>query len=236
MKVTTVTSVMTSPVVTLDASATLHEAADTLAAAGISGAPVVESGRLVGIISESDIIRSARGPAEVDHGPKPSDLISLLLRGRISSRDLARTVREAMTTHVITLSPHDSVWKAADLMEKRGVKRLPVVEDDILLGIVSRGDLVRYLGRSDAEIEQDVREAVTRLGAEQIFMFDVRCDDAVITLFGVADRFTTRKLAIHIASSVPGVAGVKDRMDHEWDDSETARTKRVSPWNEIRKI
>jgi len=63
-----------------------------------------------------------------------------------------------MTTPVVTISPHTSVAEAARRMSDLGIKRLPVVRDDKLVGIVSRTDLVRAFVRSDDEIRREIRE------------------------------------------------------------------------------
>jgi CBS domain-containing protein len=111
----------------------------------VSGAPVVEEGRVVGVISEADIIRALwpRRP-----GDARTSILSLLLgreRGVAPARSVAR-VQDAMSTPPVTGPASLSVYQAASLMDRKGIKRLPVTDrEGFLLGIVSRGDLVRVM-------------------------------------------------------------------------------------------
>lgn len=136
-----VEDVMTHLVVMLFPHDAIEEAARRLARNRVGGAPVVADGRVVGIVSESDLwAEMPRAPAAragaKGRGARPA-------RGRTLR---AGTVADVMTRDVICTSPATSVQEAALLMERKGVKRLPVVDDEgMLAGIVARADLLHAL-------------------------------------------------------------------------------------------
>ena len=215
-----VRDVMTHLVVMLYPTDSVHEAAQRLARNHISGAPVVEDGKVVGIVSESDLIHAVMPPVTIDRGASVLDFLSVIGRARPSAREHGKTVAEVMSPVVIQISPQASIWNAASVMERRGVKRLPVVdEEQYLLGIVSRADLVRAMAKDDAEIAADVIEAIRVLGEETIEDLEVEVAEGVTTITGVADRRSTRNLAAKLAGRTPGVVEVVDRMSFERDDT-----------------
>ena len=149
----TVKDAMTHFVVTLRPSDSITEAAKRLLSNRISGAPVVEEGRLVGLVSQTDLVKaftpSPRSGSYVALDP----LMFLLVRGtpRMEGRS-ASSVQDVMTTDVITIGSDESIWEAASLIDRRGVRRLPVVDKDgFVIGILARSDLVRCMARSHEE-------------------------------------------------------------------------------------
>ena len=225
-----VQDVMTHLVVMLYPTDSVHEAARRLAHNHISGAPVVEGGKVVGIVSESDLIHAVMPPVPVDRGASVFDLLSVMGRARPRAHDHEKTVAEVMSSLVIQISPDASIWTAASVMERRGVKRLPVVdEDDYLLGIVSRADLVKAMAKDDPQIALDVIEAIAVLGEETIEGLEVEVAEGVATIKGVADRRTTRELAVKLAAKTPGVVEVVDRMTFERDDTKIRMASNPRP-------
>jgi len=142
-----VRDIMTPRVVAFRPGDTVESAARRLAQSHISGAPVVERGEVVGVVSEADII-SAFLPAPSRGGGPVSILEVMKVLGKAlphRSRQ-ASTVRDLMSHLVVLVSPDEDAARAADIMRRRGVNRLPVVDgDDKLLGIVTRADLVRSI-------------------------------------------------------------------------------------------
>jgi CBS domain-containing protein len=138
-----VTDVMTAPVVSLSPAMTLHQAARVLARRGISGAPVVVDGKIVGVLSQSDIVR--REAAVPDTRSRRGGR----LRRAVGSRNFldAVGVGDAMTTDVATADTSMSVGDVAAVMLERDVGRLPVLDQGRLVGIVARADLVRLVSR-----------------------------------------------------------------------------------------
>lgn len=222
--------VMTHLVVMLYPTDTIHEAAIRLARNRISGAPVVEDGKVIGIVSESDLIHAVMPPVPIDRGASILDVLSVLGRAKPRSHEHGKTVVEVMSPLVIQVSPETSIWKAASIMERKGIKRLPVVDDeDYLLGIVSRGDLVKAMAKDDAQIAADAIEAIRILGEETIDGLKVEVADGVATIRGTADRKSTHELAIKLTSRTPGVVEVIDRMTFERDDTKIAIATHPDP-------
>ena len=217
-----VNDVMTRLVVALNPSDSMHHAAQKLSLNHISGAPVVEEGRVVGIVSESDLIHAVMPPVTVDRGTSVMDVLTVLASAKPRRHAHGKTVADAMSPLVIQVSPSTSIWKAASIMERQGVNRLPVVDnEDRLLGIVSRADVVRAMARDDEQIRSDVIEAIEVLGSETIHGLRVEGNDGVITLRGIADRKSTSDLAVKLASRTPGVVEVISKMGYEAEDTRT---------------
>lgn len=231
-----VKDVMTSLVVTLRKDDSVHEAATRLARSDVSGGPVLEDGRVIGVVSEADLIRAVLPPVHVDHGGSILDMLSILTRAQPRQHPHGKTVGEVMNPIPICIAPDESIWSAALMMERRGVKRLPVVDEEgLLLGIISRADLVKTMARSDETLKEDVISAILILGDETIHDLEVEVGDGVATIEGTADRRSTHESAVRLASSVPGVIEVIDRMDHVQDDQKHPHAKvKIDPrenWN-----
>lgn len=223
--------VMTKETVVLSPGDTIFEAASRFAESHISGAPVVDQGKVVGIVSEADLMRAALPPAKIDK-PRSSTmtLLSLFLRGHAAPAPEDATVASIMSDDVVTTLPTASIWDAASLMERRGVKRLPVVDNDgRLVGIVSRADLVGTMARTDEELRQDVIETIALAGEDSVKGVEVDVDKGTVTLRGSADRKTTKGVVLKLAAQVPGVLEVVDRLEFESDDTEDIPHQK-DPW------
>lgn len=211
---------MTAEVVAVRPETSLKEVASTLAARGISGLPVVDDGRTVlGVVSEADILVKEQGPE-----PRHGGLIGWLLEGGLAdTRKLdARTAGEAMTTPAVAIGADREVAEAARLMTEHRIKRLPVVDSGgVLVGIVTRADLVKAFARSDEEIEREIREDVVR---RALWMDDTKLELGVaggeVTLSGQLDRRSDAELLPPFVARVPGVVGVRSTLTWDWDDRE----------------
>jgi len=133
-----VTDVMTAPVVTLEPGRPVRYAVDVLHDRGVNAAPVVADGRLVGIVTRTDLLRAAFG-----HNPRATALVPAEPGG-----DDARRVADVMSTHVLSVPVGADVAKAAELMKDAGVNGVPVMDGDRVAGIVTRGDLLGALVRT----------------------------------------------------------------------------------------
>ncbi|MDI6855185.1 MAG: CBS domain-containing protein [Candidatus Thermoplasmatota archaeon] len=150
-----VKDVMTKYVITLAPENTIREASEKLASKNISGAPVVDkNNKVMGILSEADILRVLKtrySAPNIVFLPTPFDLIEIPFRQaitfaevKLSLEDISRKkVTEVMTKNPIVIGCNDTVEKAAEIMVERKVNRLPVVENDKLIGIITRGDIIR---------------------------------------------------------------------------------------------
>ncbi len=208
---------MTKDVVSVRTDATLKDVAEILSVQRISGLPVLdEEGRLVGVVSEADILTKARGKK------REGGILTWLGDGRdVAARKLlARTAGEAMTAPVVFVSPTAPVFEAATLMVDRNVNRLPVVDaEGRLVGIVTRADLVRAFTRSDDEIAREVREDVL-LHALWIdpTAIDVQVENGEVTLVGQVETRGTAELAELFARRVLGVVAVHSKLGWCVDD------------------
>jgi len=206
---------MTRDPVAVTPETSLQEVARLLVEHRISGVPVVdEDGVVVGVISESDFVIKERGR---DYLPS-SSLAWLLGETREVRHEqqvvAARTAGEAMSQPAITIEGRiASVREAAITMIEHRINRLPVTENGRLIGIVTRGDLVRVFARSDAELAADVRKVLR--SADGIVVESV--DHGVVRLAGMAASAAMAETTVHIAESVDGVVGV-DAEHLTWED------------------
>ena len=151
-----IADVMTRDVATLSPEMTLKEMDRIFVERQVSGAPVVEGERLVGIVSQADVVRllydeqkKAQQVSDFYTSPFPIP-ISALDQLAKDSRKIAdhltkRTVGEVMIPHPLTVSPSDDVESVARLMIKEKIHRVLVTEEERLVGIVSSLDIVRLV-------------------------------------------------------------------------------------------
>jgi CBS-domain-containing membrane protein len=216
-----VKDVMTHLVVTVRPQDTIQEAARQLLNNCISGAPVVEGGRLTGVISEADLVAAYAPPARSGSYFVATDSGMFSLRGTVPIDAHRTTVAEIMTKDVVSVAPDTSIWTAASLMDRQGVRRLPVVgSHGSVVGVLARADLVRAMVLTDVDVASAVRKAIEIMGAENFTSLEVEASDGSVTISGNADRKTTHDLAVGIASHVSGVLEVVDELEWEWDDSD----------------
>ena len=216
--------VMVSTVITVPPEASVQDVANILMTNRISAVPVVTAGGdLVGIISEGDLIR--RVETDTDH--RRSWWIELLLgRGPLAAeyvKSHSRKVSDLMSRDVITASPDTPLRDVAGLLEKNGIKRVPIVADGKLVGIVSRANLVQALAVQKKPVEAQppaddlaIREAVmARLDGKLWTKFapvNVIVRNGIVDIWGIVDSETVRQ-AIRVAvEETPGVRGVNDNL------------------------
>ncbi|MGA8651906.1 MAG: CBS domain-containing protein [Xanthobacteraceae bacterium] len=138
---------MTRRVVAVSPDTSILAAARLMLEHHISGLPVVDaSGHVVAIVSESDLLR------DDGKGMAGSPWLQLMVGPDARTGEPAqlgeRKVAEVMTRDPVTVAPADSIAHACRLLEQRGIKRLPVVHDGELVGIIARADLVRAFAQS----------------------------------------------------------------------------------------
>ena len=175
----------------------LKEVADLLVQHEISAVPVVDDDRLVGIVSEADLV-----PLELAPDPRAH-----LAPVREPSAHLPRVVAEVMTREVVALPERADAAEAGRLMLERGIKSIPVVRAGRVVGIVARRDLLRVLARDDELIARDLRALLEEeLGPPSPYRVAVR--DGMVELTGPPDP-TARRLATLLVRGVPGVVDVR---------------------------
>ena len=193
-----VTEIMSRPVVSVTPDTTIKEAAAILVDRGLSGLPVLDAvGTLVGIISEADLL-------EIEARPDPRSQATPMGPTANSTPVL---VGEVMTRDVVMVADTAEVSQAARLMLDHGVKRLPVVRDDHVIGIVSRRDLVKVIGRPDSELQAATHQRLHESGVLSVGD-KVDVHDGVATI-RVRASSRDRGLAESIAPGVPGVLEVR---------------------------
>jgi len=220
-----VQDVMTKDVRTVEPDTPLKEVALALSQLGISGVPVVEAGKVMGVVSEADILVKERGS-----NPGLPGLVGLLFdeTADIGRKLHARTAREAMSSPAVTIGPNRPVSEAAGVMIDRLVNRLPVVDDEgALLGIVTRADLVRAFARSDEEIADEIREDVVlhTLWIEPEAV-NVHVEAGEVVLSGHVESETDADLVTQMTRKVPGVVSVVSRVTWDPDEKRSRRRDR----------
>jgi len=198
---------MTRDVITVAPGTSLKVVAALLVERRISGVPVCDDqGHVLGVVSEADIIWKAQG-----YGREHNRFLRWMVdkTGGDFVRLDARNAGDAMTSPALTVGPDADVTSAARLMVERRVNRLPVVEDDRLVGIVTRADLVRAFNRSDAEIAAEIRERVL---LETMWLdpseFDLTVKAGDVTLTG---KFEDPEVVESFVRRIPGVVSVDCR-------------------------
>jgi CBS domain-containing protein len=200
---------MTAGVETVRPQTLLKDAAHVFAARGIGGLPVVDDeGHLLGVITEADILVKEQA------GARPRGLRRLFGRRANEERRRkieARTVGEAMSSPPITVELWLSVSAAAGLMIEHGVNRLPVVQGQDLVGIITRHDLVRAFARSDREIEQEIREDAFA-GLDRTERLELDVNQGEVLLRGEVESPYDAEAVPERIRRVPGVVAVDSEL------------------------
>lgn len=216
---------MSTPPLAVPPDMTLRDLAVFLTEHDVSGVPVVTEGRVVGVVSASDIVERERGP-----DIESRTVWARLLRRRRPAAAYASTVGQAMRSPAITIEPWMSVYEAAWLMSTYDVNRLPVLDRDELVGVVARSDLVRFFARSDHDIERDVREKLALLEAPHI---SVTSDHGRVVLEGELGAELELTCLPHLVSGVPGVVDVDCRVTVRGEHHEPEPVARQAGGGEV---
>jgi len=214
---------MTAPVATIGSEATVRDAAWMMLTHRISAIPVLDGqGRLVGIISEGDLLRRAEtGTARRRSWWGMFGLGSAELAAEFV-KSHGRKVADVMTRDVITARENTPAHEIAQLMETHGIKRVPIVEDGRLLGIVSRADFLTALtgvqptAAAEAADDVAVRSAIIgRLEAMpwmQPSIVNVFVRNGIAELTGFSDSDEQRRAVRIVVEATPGVRAVEDNI------------------------
>jgi CBS domain-containing protein len=221
--------VMTTNVITVDPDTSVQALATLLSERGISGVPVVDKdSRLVGIVSEGDLLHRAETGTERRTQRRRSRWLDNFASDQEAARDYVkahgRSVREIMTREVISVSDTTELADIATLLETRRIRRVPVVRDGKVVGIVSRANLVRALAMTKNEraldADSDDRTIRQRLltelqGHEWVHMWgaDILVRDRVVHLWFSDDRSEDERQALRVAAeNIPGVRQVQEHI------------------------
>jgi CBS domain-containing protein len=205
-----VNDVMTREVITVGVDTPVGRIAGLLDREGISAVPVTaETGGVLGVVTQSDLLAGvAAGERDKPRGRQPNERAG-----------------DLMTSPALCIDADASLTQAARTMRGRNVRRLLVTgPHGRLLGVVSRGDLLRPYARSDAAIRREVEAVLRRrlwIRPEEV---GVRVHEGTATLTGAAGRRSTVDIITRLATAVPGVTKVINRIRYDFDDAELARS------------
>jgi CBS domain-containing protein len=216
----------------------IEDAVRRMISHGISGLPVIDAtGAVVGILSEGDLLRRV----ELGTEAKVPTWVRWLAEGRAAhayARSHARKVGEVMTAPVVSVTPETDLAEVAALMESRRIKRLPVLQDGRLIGIITRLDLVRALEQllprvdtqpvADAELRRRLLASLAEKSWAPRTSFDVKVEDGVVELLGaVTDE--RQRLALRVLAE--NTAGVRRVVDHlVWVEPMSGIALDPQPW------
>jgi CBS domain-containing protein len=214
--------IMTKPVVTVSPDTTIVEAANIMLDRHISGLPVVDAaGKLVGIVSQGDFIHRA----EIGTERRRGRWLKFILGSGKEAIDFVHEhgckVSEVMSRSPITIAEDTPLADIADLMEKNNVKRLPVLRDERLVGIVTRTNLLQVVASlarhvpdptaDDNHIRDRIIRAIEKADWRPIGL-NVVVRDGIVHLNGFITDERTREAAIVVAENVEGVRKVHDHL------------------------
>ncbi|MFD5041823.1 CBS domain-containing protein [Streptomyces sp. NPDC058377] len=198
MRHRSVADLMTPAAVSVMRGTTFKEVARLLDEFDITAVCVVdESNRPLGVVSEADLVRRRAAGAGLD------------------------TAGALMSSPAVVARPGWSVVRAARVMDRAGIKRLPVVDDDDrhLVGVISRSDLVQLFLRRDRAIQEEiVEDVVTHTLGLSPAALSVEVVDGRVILSGTVSRRSLVPVLLRLCNSVDGVVGVIDRLTYEDDD------------------
>jgi CBS domain-containing protein len=226
--------VMTPNVIAVDPEMSVYDLARLLSERGVSGVPVLDSeGRLVGVVTEGDLLHRV----ETGTDPRPASHRSWWLNTIAKKNDLARDyvkshsrkVKDVMTTNVVSVTDTTELADMAMLLETKRIKRVPVVRDDKVVGIVSRANLVRALavtGRAplsdDNQNDRAIRDTLLAELKRQewftaqdwckIWAADVIVRDGVVHFWLCDDQSPEERRALRVAAE--NMAGVRRVEEH----------------------
>jgi CBS domain-containing protein len=211
-----VRDVMTTTVIAVRADAEYKDIVTALRRCRVSACPVVDDdGRLVGVVSEADLLYKQCDP------DFPPGLERLRWRLSQETKATAMTAEELMTSPAIAVHPWAPVSKAAQEMQQRQIKRLPVVnQDGRLVGIVTRSDVLSVYERRDGEIWDEVTKVILdeEFGLDPD-RFEIAVRSGVVTIAGaIARRETALRLLARIRHA-EGVVGFRDRLIYPRDET-----------------
>jgi CBS domain-containing protein len=222
--------VMTAPVITVRPDTRVEEIAQLLLERRISGVPVIQAdGRLVGMVTEGDLMRRPEIGTERQRGWWLRFFGDERARAEEYARAHGSRAEQVMTRNVVTVSDETSVGEIARLLEEHHIKRVPVVRDGKVVGIVSRANLLHGLAAQhdptpparpmdDRSIREAVLQVLERDGWTAHGRLNVIVKNGVVELWGLVDSDQSRRAIRIAAENGPGVVAVKDNLG------------RIPPW------
>jgi CBS domain-containing protein len=215
--------IMTANVISVSENSPIHEVVGLLLKYRISAVPVVDSARkVVGIVSEGDLLRP-EGAARA--GARLSWWLEAVFAGKTVAYEKAhgRTAGAVMTRNVITVDEDMPLNEIAELLERHHIKRVPVLSDGRLAGIVSRANLLHGLANNivdhrepGAAKDRQLRHQLMKILLDEhkldtVFV-NVTVSDGNVRLWGVVDNAAEAAAAESAAKTLPGVKSVENNL------------------------
>jgi CBS domain-containing protein len=225
-----VRDIMVADVATVGPRMPLKWVAAVLLERNITGVPVVnDAGRVVGVVSETDILQKELGADSATH--RHGGRFKRRNGGRVPKKVEARDAGEAMSAPALAVRPTATVTEAATLMVERHVNRLVVIDDGEvvgpvgdgpLVGIVTRADLVRAFARHDTEVAAEIAELMVRELAIPPWSVTVDVRGGEVALTGHVDARSTVEILAMRVRAVPGVVSVISNVSWRVEEPATA--------------
>jgi len=215
--------VMVSPVITVERIATVRDVAKVLLEKRISAVPVVDNvGKVVGIVTESDLMHRAEAGTERPY----SWWVHFLAGDATIAADYVKShaakVEDVMTPDVVTATPETPLHEIAALLEERQIRRIPIVnKDGSLVGIVSRANLIQVVASArpklemtlpDSTIRQKLLDELKKQSWAHTHNLGVTVTNGIVDLWGYAESSDQRKAIRVVAEAIPGVTVVNDHL------------------------
>jgi CBS domain-containing protein len=212
--------IMTTSVVTVSPETDMAEAVKLMLDRQISGVPVVDdTGRLIGILTEGDLMRRA----ELVTGRQSwwiNPISSPEQEAKAYVKAHGLKVKDVMTKEVVTITEQEPLDRIAMVFEERGIKRTPVMRGGKVVGIVSRANLLRSLAvkkiNDPAPSDSQIRSAILATAAEdaaiRVVLVDVTVDDGVVHLWGNTASEAEREAFRVVAENTKGVKEVQNHI------------------------
>jgi CBS domain-containing protein len=218
----TAADVMTTAVITVTPETAIHEIAKVLCDHHISGVPVIDDeGRLLGIVSEGDLIGHAQLAGEQRRSWWQTFLSGPTAQAQHYAKSHGRTARDVMTKEVVTVLETTSAADTARALEQHRIKRVPVLRDGKLVGIVTRSNLLQVLATADVSKPMNVADRIIRerLSDELedqpwacLPSMNIVVENGVVHLFGIVQSEEERHAIRLAAENQAGVKAVEDHL------------------------
>ncbi|QRM35933.1 CBS domain-containing protein [Microvirga sp. VF16] len=213
---------MTPAVVTVRPETSIHEIAKLLCDHHISGVPVIDDEeRLLGIVSEGDLIGHAQLAGEQRRSWWQTFLNGPTVLAQHYAKSHGRTASDVMTKEVVTVLETTSVADTARALEQHRIKRVPVLRDGRLVGIVTRSNLLQVLATTDASkpmnvVDRIIRERLNDELEDQpwacLLSKNIVVENGVVRLFGIVQSEEERHAIRLAAENQAGVKAVEDHL------------------------
>lgn len=219
-----VRDIMSTKVVTVSPSTSVRDIAGLMVERHVSGLPVLnDNGTLVGMVSEGDLLRRPEIGTQKHRRRWVSFFSGVDEQAREFTKSHALRAGDVMTEQVIHVSEETPLGEVVGLMEKHNIKRLPVLSDGKLVGIVSRADLLRALAarqadplpppaKCDATIRAAMNDVLKNEEWAMSAMVNVIVSEGVVHLWGVIDSGDQRQALRVAAENIPGVTAVEEHL------------------------